>query len=140
MRVIQVTRAGVAKLRDKAFKLIGRDSVSLAKIRRQNDLKHFGTEYGGWVIPVSLLDSRSICYCIGCGEDISFDLSLIEAFGCSVFAYDPTPRAIEYVRKVAGQNPQYHFSDIGLWDKEDRLKFYVPRNRYFITNRITLGT
>jgi FkbM family methyltransferase len=126
----------VAKLRDDAFKSIGRDRISLAKIRRRNDLKRIGTEYGGWVVPVSLLDSRSICYCLGCGEDISFDLGLIEAFGCNVFAFDPIPRAIEYVRKVAGQNPQYHFSDIGLWDKEDRLRFYVPRNGAHVSHSL----
>ena len=81
MKLRQVPRGVVAKLRDATFKLIGRDRISFAKIRRRNDLKHIGTEYGGWIVPVNLLGSRSICYCIGCGEDISFDLGLIEAFG-----------------------------------------------------------
>lgn len=27
-----------------------------------------------------------------------------------------------------GQNPQYHFYEVALWDKEDVLKFFVPKN------------
>jgi len=111
-----------------AFKLFGMDSISREKIYGRTDLKKIGTTYGGWIIPTSLLDARSICYCAGCGEDISFDLGLIDLVSCDVFGFDPTPRAIEYVKKVAGENPKYHFSETGLWDKADSLKFYVPKD------------
>lgn len=91
-------------------------------------MRQIGTRYGGWSIPADLITDKSICYCVGCGEDISFDLGLIERFHCEVFAFDPTPRAIQYVKTHAATNPRYHFSPIGLWDKAERLKFYVPSN------------
>jgi len=111
-----------------SFRIFGFDKVLGIRIRKRNDLKSIGTRYGGWVIPTTLLDAESICYCAGCGEDISFDMGLIEEIGCDVFAFDPTPRAIKYVSKVAGNNSQYHFFDVGLWDREDKLRFYVPKN------------
>ena len=80
------------------------------------------------MVPASLLEKGSICYCAGCGEDISFDLGLIEEFGCQIYAFDPTPRAIQYVSAVVGKNPDYHFFDVGLWNQEDELKFYSPKN------------
>jgi FkbM family methyltransferase len=124
------------RLSNQAFRLSGWDKISFVKIKNRNDLKEIGTEYGGWVVPVSLLSSNSVCYCVGCGEDVSFDLGLIDQFGCDIFAFDPTPRAIRHVEKVASQNSQYHFFEIGLWDKEDTLKFYAPKNPEHVSHSL----
>lgn len=136
MKLQQIPRKIIEKLSTHAFRLIGWDRISLVKIKSRNDLKKIGTKYGGWVVPVSLFNSRAICYCVGCGEDISFDIGLIDNFGCDIFAFDPTPRAIRYVEKVAGQNTKYHLFEIGLWDKEDTLKFYAPRNPEHVSHSL----
>lgn len=128
MNLLNIPSKIASRLSNHAFKLFNIDRISHVKIKNRDDLNEIGTQYGGWVIPVTLFDSTSICYCAGCGEDISFDLGLIETFGCDVYAFDPTPRAIEYVKQVAGQNSKYHFFDLGLWDKNDTLKFYIPKN------------
>lgn len=78
-------------------------------------------------MPTGLLSAESICYCVGCGEDISFDLGLIDRFGCEVYAFDPTPRAIQFVHEQAKGYAKYHFSEIGVWDKQDSLKFFAPQ-------------
>ena len=41
-------------------------------------LKRIGTNYDGWTIPENILNEDSIIYCIGIGEDISFDIGLME--------------------------------------------------------------
>ena len=73
------------------------------RIRRMNewrppvssfaDLITIGTEYGGWTIPANYLTESSICYLAGAGEDISFDVGIVEKYGCQVLLFDPTPRA-----------------------------------------------
>ncbi len=68
-----------------------------------------------------------MCYCVGVGEDITFDLALIDRFGCDVHAFDPTPRAVRHVGLTAAENPKYHFNDIGVWSKDERVRFYAPR-------------
>ena len=136
MNLKQISTRISKKLSNQAFQLFGLDRFSLMKAQARDDLEQMGTEYGGWVIPVGLLDKDSICYCVGCGEDISFDLSLIDRFGCDVFAFDPTPRAIEYVKKTAGNNPQYHLFEVGLWEKEDELKFYVPKDSAHVSHSL----
>ncbi|MGV2829551.1 FkbM family methyltransferase [Myxosarcina sp. GI1(2024)] len=136
MNLQQIPSKFVKKLLNYNFKLLGRDSVSRVKIVSRNDLKKIGTDYGGWVVPVSLIKSNSICYCVGCGEDISFDLGLIDYFDCDVYGFDPTPRAINHVNNVAGQNPKYHFYEIGLWDKQDQLKFFVPKNPVHVSHSL----
>lgn len=115
-------------VRNRVYQLAGRDPVTGEALARRADMSCIGTRYGGWSVPVNMLNTESICYCVGCGEDISFDLGLIDQFGCSVNAFDPTPRAIEHVKRHAAGNLQYQFSAVGLWDKPERLKFYAPSN------------
>ena len=112
------------------------DPISHTKIVSRNDLRAIGTQYGGWVIPFALLHKRSICYCVGCGEDISFDVGLIDNFECDVYGFDPTPRAIEHVKRVAGDNPKYHFYEFGIWDCEDTLKFFAPRDPTHVSHSL----
>jgi FkbM family methyltransferase len=136
MNFQQITRKIVKLLSHYTYNVFGIDPICGAKIFGRNDLEEIGTDYGGWVVPTSLLNSDSICYCVGCGEDISFDIGLINSFSCDVFGFDPTPRAIKHVRTVAGQNPKYHFNDVGLWDKEDTLKFFAPRNLHHVSHSL----
>ena len=128
MNYRQVPRKIAARFSTFLYKLWGKDSITGAKIFPREDLKEIGSDYGGWVVPTRRLGPDSICYCVGCGEDITFDLGLIDRFGCHVYGLDPTPRAMVHVKKVAAGNPKYHFFDIGLWDKEDMLNFFAPKN------------
>lgn len=128
MNPLKIPAKIATKALNYALSIFNIDKFSYAKIKSRDDLTEIGTQYGGWVIPMAVFNQSSICYCAGCGEDISFDLGLIDTFGCDVYGFDPTPRAIEHVKQVAGQNNKYHFYVLGLWNKEDILKFYMPKN------------
>lgn len=124
------------KLSTELLRKIGIDPLTGIRIRPAASLIQVGSSYGGWIVPASLLTQQSICYCAGVGEDITFDLGLIEQFGCTVYAYDPTPRAADHVRKVAADNSRFHFYDIGLWDKEDTLRFYAPADPEHVSHSV----
>jgi FkbM family methyltransferase len=100
------------------------------------DLVKLGSAYGGWVIPATLLEESSVCYCVGVGEDITFDLALIERFGCQVFAFDPTPRAIQHVKATTSAVGSFHFYPVGLWSADGRLKFFAPQNPCHVSHSI----
>ena len=80
-----------------------RDEVTGKPFFPRIDLIHIGTDYGGWIIPGTLLNASSICYAVGCGQDVSFDLGLIQRYGCDVHAFDPTPRGIGQQPRVASR-------------------------------------
>jgi FkbM family methyltransferase len=107
----------------------------LAYRKTGTTLEKLGTDYGGWVIPVDHIRADTVCYCGGVGEDISFDLALIERFGCSVFAFDPTPRAIVFVEKSAPPE-EFHFFPWGLWNREAVLKFYEPADPAHVSHSV----
>lgn len=86
------------------------------------DMQRLGTEYGGWWVPTRLLDSQSVVYSLGIGGDASFDLALIENYGCQVWGFDPTPFSVSYVN---GRDwpPQWHFEPIGIWIERGLMTF-----------------
>ncbi len=94
----------------------------------QLGLKKIGTEYGGWIVPSGLVRAEWICYSGGAGEDISFDIGLIQRFGRSVNVFDPTPRAIAHVQATASAEPRLRFLPVGLWSKDTTLRFFAPRD------------
>ena len=108
-----------------------------------------GSEYGKWVIPLNVLNEKSVCYLAGAGEDISFDVGLAQKYNCKVFIFDPTPRAKIHFDKLyentlegketkVTDNKIYQidkdkikkltFIETGLWNKKEILKFYEPEN------------
>lgn len=108
----------------------------LVKTRFGQPLVKLGSDYGGWIIPPSLLGKDSVCYCAGVGEDISFDLELIRRFGCEVYAFDPTPRSAAYVRRVAENESRYHFQPVGLWSEKAVMKFFAPKDPRHVSHSI----
>ncbi len=65
------------------------------------DLDVGAVKAGGWWFHADTLDEDSIVYSLGVGEDADFDLSLIDRFGLTVHAFDPTPSTVDW---VAGHN------------------------------------
>ena len=72
-----------------------------------------GTEYGAWSICPTGLGSDSIIYSVGIGTDISFDLALIERYGVTVHAFDPTPRSIAWL-ETQSLPARFKWRQIGL--------------------------
>ncbi|MFX0170793.1 MAG: FkbM family methyltransferase [Candidatus Hodarchaeota archaeon] len=107
------------------------------KVKKRDNLERIGSFYGGWMIPIDLLNENSICYCAGVGEDITFDLALIDRYSCQVFAFDPTPRAISYVEQKTSNIPNYQFYPIGLWTTQQKMRFYSPKNPSHVSHSIT---
>jgi FkbM family methyltransferase len=89
-------------------------------------LVRLGSDYGGWTIPADLVESKWVCYSGGVGNDISFDLALIERFGCVVDAFDPTPSSVEHVRAACADEPRFHFHPWGVWSEDTTLRFFEP--------------
>jgi FkbM family methyltransferase len=109
--------------------LVRIDHVTRLHIHHQKDTILIGTkEYSGWKIPKDILKSGAVCYCAGVGEDASFDLELATKFHCTVLSFDPTPRAIAYIEKLRTLPKTMQFFPFGIWDKDERIRFYEPGN------------
>lgn len=125
-------------------------------------MNKLGTKYGGWYIPNNInLNSDSIIYSVGIGEDISFDIILNSKYDCNIFLIDPTKKAInhfeevkkyyynnilftgniqnDYYSKIEKYKPnlnKFFYLDIGLWNKKDVLKFYKQTNKNYVSQSL----
>lgn len=112
-------------------------------------LRWIGSQTHGYMVPDGLLHAGSVCYCVGAGEDITFDTELAVQFGCEVRILDPTPvgtrhyaellrcvRAGEPLSSRNGEPFRYRIApaqlgllrylEIGVWDRAATLRFNEP--------------
>jgi len=126
-----------------------------SNVKPLNNLSYFGSERHGYLVPDDLLKPESIIYCVGAGEDISFDTELKMKFDSRVYIFDPSPYGINHYNEVKeyvnnrtpltldktlapyvyhigpAQFAEIEFIAIGLWDKKDILKFYDPERENY---------
>jgi FkbM family methyltransferase len=100
-------------------RLIGKE------IRLRNDINVPVIKDGGWWFTPEGLGSDSIVYSLGVGDDIEFDISLIEKYGVRVHAFDPTPSSIDM---LDGRDlpQQFEFHPWAVTAADGSLTFY-PR-------------
>lgn len=100
-------------------------------------IERIGSEgYGGWVTSTEHLTPESVVYSFGIGNEISWDLALIEKFGCTVHAFDPTPRSIEWL-KTQRLPDKFVFHPYGLEGFDGDAIFYPPKDPMKISYSIS---
>jgi len=97
-----------------------------------------GTDYGGYCIHPDKITPDSVVYSAGIGRDIEFDRLMIERYGVAVHAFDPTPRAIAWIR--AQDLPQgFHLHEWGLADFDGVAEFAAPVQDTFVSYSMSYG-
>ncbi len=101
------------------------------------DIKWYGTEYGGFFVAPKLLKPFSKALCVGVGEDISFDLQLIGLHNMSVLAIDPTLKAKKYVENISPKNYQYiNYALVHETFSEKFVKMYENKNPDWVSESL----
>ena len=131
------------------------------------EIIRYGTEYGGFYLPNNLeLNENSIIYCIGVGEDISFDIQIANYSNSKIYLFDPTPRSLDHVNyikdlfdnkknlinndKYGGGDKNYLnnllknkintnniiMNNYGIYIKNDTMKFYKPKNSNYVSHSL----
>jgi FkbM family methyltransferase len=88
-----------------------------------------------WCVCPRDLSASSIVYSFGVGEDISFDLALIERYGLRVDAFDPTARSIEWLRNQTVPR-EFSFHAYGIADFDGNCLFLPPENPAHVSHTI----
>ncbi|MFO0820603.1 MAG: FkbM family methyltransferase [Pirellulales bacterium] len=86
----------------------------------------WGDRRYGWPICPEFVHANSVVYSFGVGADVVWDTAMIRQFGTQVYAFDPTPEAIEWVRSRKNR-PEFHFFDFGIASFDGVLQFYPPK-------------
>ena len=98
-------------------------------------IERFGDQDCGWSIIPELLGKDSVIYCVGCGDNISFDLDLMNHLGCRIHAFDPTPKSLEFLRSL-DLPEEYDIFDYGLSHFDGLARFNPPVNPEHVSHTI----
>ncbi len=133
--------------------------IRLSKPWAKIPTERLGTGYGGWIIPAGFLTEKSVCYLVGAGTDVSFDVALSRKYGCEIRVIDPTPRAAAHFEELKsrtlsgekmplaasptgfydaekGDFEKMQFQKVGLWSESKTVRFYSPPDPSHVSHSI----
>jgi FkbM family methyltransferase len=104
-----------------------RRALGRAGIGVEVDIPTFaaGARSGTWVVASADLGPASVVWSAGVGDNVAWDLALIERFGCRVQAFDPTPRARAWLAAQALPE-RFVFHAVGLAAFDGEQPFAAP--------------
>lgn len=108
--------------------LVGQDVY----VRRQITIPilTLGAGDGTWRVAPELIREDSIVYSFGIGRDLRFELDLIERFGVTVQAFDPTPIALAWV-ETQSLPPSLHVHPLGVAAEDGTVRFAAPSKAHW---------
>jgi FkbM family methyltransferase len=112
---------------DRLFQRAAAAAFRALTIGAREDLVRLGSPYGGWWVPKSVLTPGAVAYSAGAGEDVTFDLALLE-HGVRVTTFDPTPRSVAYVDSLQIEDEGFRFVPVAWWNDDAEIVVYAPRD------------
>lgn len=91
------------------------------------DTRHLVPVGNYWINP-DLVRPDEPVYSLGVGADISFDLTLVERYGCKAWLFDPTPKSATLMQRYAG-NTGLHFEPLAVWTHDGAIRFHYMESR-----------
>jgi FkbM family methyltransferase len=88
-----------------------------------------GARSGVWTVSTAGLGPDSIVYSVGVGDNVAWDLALIERFGVTVHAFDPTPACIGWVG-AQSLPTAFRFHPVGVAARDGVARFRIPRRGF----------
>jgi FkbM family methyltransferase len=74
-----------------------------------------GTPYGGWLLPVGVIEPGWRCYTVGVGGDVSFDRALLERFGAAnVRAFEPVQSFVDGALEQLGDTGRFSADAVAI--------------------------
>jgi len=121
------------KLKQELDILRGRKS----RIRKGVQISHrwYGRPHAGFFVCPDLVRENALVYSFGTGEDVSFDIAMIQHHNCTVHAFDPTPKSIEWVARQSLPSG-FHFHPYGIGAETGTVQFNLPANESHVSGSI----
>jgi FkbM family methyltransferase len=73
------------------------------------------------------INENSVVYSFGIGTDISFDISITDKYILNIYAFDPTPRSLDWL-KTQKLPKNFGYYDFGIASFDGEASFFSPKN------------
>lgn len=115
---------------------LGFDPITRTRLDPRGDWVHKGSPDYRWAVPARWTAPRPIAYCVGAGEDISFDIALAREYEAQVVILDPTPRSVTLVQRLISDQPSMCFRPFALWTFDGEVWLHEPQNPAHVSHSI----
>ena len=90
---------------------------------------------GWWIASYVIKDKQPLVFSFGLGEDISFDMGIMQKYNAKVYGFDPTPKAIKYVKSIkTGDN--FILQEYAVSNADEQITFNLPKNENHVSGSI----
>jgi FkbM family methyltransferase len=88
-----------------------------------------GSSYGGWRLPDQMVGPSWVCYCVGAGGDVSFDLALVDRYGATVRAFDAVESYVRSAEREGDGRAGYSVHHAAIAAADGPVRMQVTHDR-----------
>jgi FkbM family methyltransferase len=97
--------------------------ISRLQLQDAPGLIHLGhAAYGGWTVPGDLIGREWVCYSVGAGGDIEFDLQLIRRYDATVRSFDAVAEYVDQARELGAGEPRFSAHHAAIANRNGPLR------------------
>lgn len=126
-------KEGLRRMRWMARSAFGDETYHRATVRVETICVGGLPGEGGWVLHPTPLRADSVIYAAGVGDNVDFDLGMIEHFGATVHAFDPTPDSNAWV-ELQDLPEAFVLHRVGLADFDGAAAFQANENPEWVSH------
>jgi len=120
----------IEKIRKFKAVIMGKDFLYKPTIKIKSE--KLGNKSEGWWIASDYMRLGGVVFSFGLGEDISFDLAIMSKYNSKVYGFDPTPKALRYVKSLNIEE-NFILKEYAVADKNGHLMFNLPENENHVS-------
>jgi FkbM family methyltransferase len=128
MKINSLKKLRAAKVRKAIRRRWFEYRLSHTKLCHVASLIDLGSDYGGWRMPGELIGQSWVCYCIGAGGDVSFDLELIRRYDAAVRSFDAVADYVESAMEQAGDEPRFSARQAAVATSDGPLRMQLTHH------------
>ena len=131
---LSTTIAGLRKLRPGKIRNALRrrwfeNRISRVALHDAPGLIHLGhASYGGWTVPGELIGREWVCYSVGAGGDIEFDLELIRRYDATVRSFDAVAEYVDQARELGAGEPRFSAHQAAVATSNGPLRMQITHD------------
>jgi FkbM family methyltransferase len=97
-------------------------------LREVAGMVSLGSSYGSWLVPDGLIGEGWVCYCVGAGGDVSFDLELIRRYGATVRAVEPVAGYVQEAIEAGAGEARFSVHQAAIATSDGPIRMQVTHD------------